>query len=69
VSWFADLFREGRDVPPDRAAGLVLFLASGRGDALSGRFIDACDDYVALARRADQIVYNDLYALRLRPLD
>jgi NAD(P)-dependent dehydrogenase (short-subunit alcohol dehydrogenase family) len=54
-------------VPPERAAEAVVFVATGRADALSGRFIDVTrDDVAELARRADQIVRDDLLAMRLR---
>lgn len=54
-------------VPPERAAEAVVFLASGRADALTGRFIDVTrDDVAELVRRADEIVRNDLHAMRLR---
>lgn len=55
--------------PPELAAQLVVFLASGRGDALSGRFIHArADDVVEMAARAEEIEQEDLYALRVRKL-
>jgi NAD(P)-dependent dehydrogenase (short-subunit alcohol dehydrogenase family) len=66
MPWFRETFDQGRDVPPEVAARLVLFLASGRGDALSGRLIDACADYADLAGRADGIRAEDLLVLRLR---
>ncbi|MCC6173938.1 MAG: SDR family oxidoreductase [Chloroflexi bacterium] len=54
-------------VPASRAADAIAFLATGRGDALSGRFIDAAqDDVAALVERADEIVRDDLLAMRLR---
>jgi NAD(P)-dependent dehydrogenase (short-subunit alcohol dehydrogenase family) len=49
LPWFKEYFDKGQDVPPEVAAKLVVFLASGRGDSLSGRFIDACTDYAGLA--------------------
>jgi NAD(P)-dependent dehydrogenase (short-subunit alcohol dehydrogenase family) len=52
--------------PPDRAAALCLFLASGRADALSGRYINVREDVEDLVRRAEQIQKEDLLALRLR---
>jgi len=58
--------REGLWVSPRRAAELCLFLASGQGDALSGRFFGINDDIAALAARADEITRDDLYTLRLR---
>jgi NAD(P)-dependent dehydrogenase (short-subunit alcohol dehydrogenase family) len=54
-------------VPPERAAEVVVFLASGQADALTGRFIDVTrDDVAELVRRADRIVRDDLLAMRLR---
>ena len=53
--------------PPELAPRLVRALASGRLDALSGRYIHAeHDDVEDLERRADEIVENDLNAIRLR---
>jgi 3-oxoacyl-[acyl-carrier protein] reductase len=53
--------------PPELAPRLVRALASGRADALSGRYIHAeHDDVDDLARRADEIRENDLNAIRLR---
>jgi hypothetical protein len=66
LPWFREYFDQGRDVPPEVAAHLVLFLASGRGDALSGRFLDACSDYVRLAEEAERVQKEDLLVLRLR---
>jgi NAD(P)-dependent dehydrogenase (short-subunit alcohol dehydrogenase family) len=52
---------------PDHAAKLVCTLASGRLDRLSGRFLHAVDDDVEdLVARADEIVADDLNAVRLR---
>lgn len=53
--------------PPELAPQLVRALASGQLDALSGRYLHAeHDDVDDLARRADEIVENDLNAIRLR---
>ena len=42
-------------------------LATGRADALAGRYIHAeHDDIEDLIRRADEIVENDLNAIRLQ---
>jgi 3-oxoacyl-[acyl-carrier protein] reductase len=53
--------------PPELAPRLVRALASGRLDALAGRYLHAeHDDVDDLAKRADEIVANDLNAIRLR---
>lgn len=53
--------------PPELAPRLVRVLASGRADALAGRYIHAeHDDIEDLIRRADEIAANDLNAIRLR---
>jgi 3-oxoacyl-[acyl-carrier protein] reductase len=52
--------------PPECAPRLVRVLASGRADALSGRYLHAeHDDIEDLIRRADEIAEGDLNAIRL----
>jgi NAD(P)-dependent dehydrogenase (short-subunit alcohol dehydrogenase family) len=53
--------------PPELAPQLVHVLASGRADALSGRYIHAeHDDIEDLIARADEIEHEDLNSIRLR---
>jgi 3-oxoacyl-[acyl-carrier protein] reductase len=53
--------------PPELAPRLVHVLASGRADALAGRYIHAeHDDIEELITRADEIEREDLNAIRLR---
>ena len=53
--------------PPELAPRLVRVLASGRADALAGRYLHAeHDDVEELIGRADDVVANDLNAIRLR---
>jgi 3-oxoacyl-[acyl-carrier protein] reductase len=53
--------------PPELAPRLVRVLASGRADKLTGRYIHAeHDDIEDLIRRADEIVEQDLNAIRLQ---
>ena len=53
--------------PPELAPRLVRALASGRLDALSGRYLHAeHDDVDDCAARAEEIVADDLNAIRLR---
>jgi NAD(P)-dependent dehydrogenase (short-subunit alcohol dehydrogenase family) len=53
-------------VSPDRSAQLVLQLASGRADALTGRFLSIHQDLNMLLARAEEIAPTDLYTLRVR---
>ncbi len=62
---FRRLLAEGRVVPPERAAALVVALASGAADALSGRYLDIDDDLAELARRLPEA--PDTHSLRLTP--
>jgi NAD(P)-dependent dehydrogenase (short-subunit alcohol dehydrogenase family) len=53
--------------PPELAPSLVRVLASGRADALAGRYIHAeHDDVEDLICRADEIRERDLNAIRLQ---
>jgi 3-oxoacyl-[acyl-carrier protein] reductase len=53
--------------PPELAPQLVVALATGRADALAGRYIHAeHDDIEDLIARADEIVEQDLNAIRLQ---
>jgi NAD(P)-dependent dehydrogenase (short-subunit alcohol dehydrogenase family) len=65
LPWFGRIFDEKIDVPPERPAKLVLDLASGRADALSGRFLSIYDDLDALVKNASAIEEKDLYSLKL----
>ena len=52
--------------PPELAPRLVRVLASGRADALAGRYLHAeHDDVQQLVPRADEIVEQDLNAIRM----
>jgi len=64
--YFRAFLNERRDTPIARSAQLLLFLVSGRADALSGRFIHATDDEEALVRRADEILRDNLHVLAVR---
>jgi NAD(P)-dependent dehydrogenase (short-subunit alcohol dehydrogenase family) len=68
VPWFRTTFTEGRNVPAAHAVQLILRLAAGEADALSGRFLSITDDLDALVRHAEEIERDELYTLRLRTL-
>jgi NAD(P)-dependent dehydrogenase (short-subunit alcohol dehydrogenase family) len=63
---FRPLLDQERDTPIERCAQMLLFLVSGRADALSGRFIRAQDNEDELMRRAEEIQRNDLHTVTLR---
>jgi NAD(P)-dependent dehydrogenase (short-subunit alcohol dehydrogenase family) len=56
----------GSGAPPERAAELVVLLASGQADALSGCFFSVDDDLAEMVQRAEEIRREGLHALRLR---
>jgi NAD(P)-dependent dehydrogenase (short-subunit alcohol dehydrogenase family) len=66
MPWARNIFEKERDNPPELAAQLVLLLASGEADALSGCFISIHDDVAQMVSRADEIKANELHTLRLR---
>lgn len=66
LPWLEYIFQHGQDQTTEPGASLVLFLASGKADALSGRLFMVPDDPAELVSRADEIRQKDLYTLRLR---
>jgi NAD(P)-dependent dehydrogenase (short-subunit alcohol dehydrogenase family) len=64
--WFPKVFEEGRDEPPEVLARLIVTLASGRADVLSGRFFSTRSNLDDLVSRAEEIGREDLHTLRLR---
>jgi NAD(P)-dependent dehydrogenase (short-subunit alcohol dehydrogenase family) len=68
MPWYREMILGGGDVPADLSANLVVLLASGKMDSLSGRFVEVFDDADQMLLHSDQIVRDDLYALRLRKL-
>jgi NAD(P)-dependent dehydrogenase (short-subunit alcohol dehydrogenase family) len=66
MGWVRQQVEAGHAVPPERSADLVLRLALGHADALSGRYLTVYDDLDALIAQATQIQQDDLYTLRLR---
>jgi len=64
--WMRDQFDAGRGADPEQAVTLILALASGKADRLSGRHLCVSDDLEALLARVDEIEQDDLHTLRLR---
>jgi NAD(P)-dependent dehydrogenase (short-subunit alcohol dehydrogenase family) len=65
AAWFDQLFAEGKDTPIEQAVRVVVALASGRYDALSGSFLTVEDDLDALLAEADEIVRTGRRRLKL----
>ncbi len=63
-----DFLDRGVDVPPEVPAALVVKLASGCADALSGRLFSVGDDVDEIVRRAGDVQSGERYLLRMRKL-
>lgn len=65
---FQRVFAAGEDIPAERIGRLVVQLATGGADPLSGALIDikAGDDVDEMVAEAEQIRREDFYRLRLR---
>jgi NAD(P)-dependent dehydrogenase (short-subunit alcohol dehydrogenase family) len=68
VAMIQKLLDDGQDVTPDVVADLVLFLASGKADRLSGRLFRVNEDLEEIVRRAAEVEAGNLYVLRTRRL-
>jgi NAD(P)-dependent dehydrogenase (short-subunit alcohol dehydrogenase family) len=64
--WIRAQLTTGRASDPARAASLILTLASGQADRLSGRHLTVADEVDALLAEIDRIERDDLHTLRLR---
>ncbi|HET7012106.1 MAG TPA: SDR family oxidoreductase [Anaerolineales bacterium] len=64
----AAMLARGGGEPPETAAHLIVRLATGEADILTGRYIGVHDDLDAMLRRSDEILRGDLYTLRIRKL-
>ena len=67
-SWFEREISEGRTVSAEEAAEFAFELASGRADALTGRYIAIEDDLDALVMRAQEVLRENLQALKVERL-
>jgi NAD(P)-dependent dehydrogenase (short-subunit alcohol dehydrogenase family) len=59
---------DGLDTTSQVVADLVLFLASGKADALNGRLFSVHEDLEEIVRRAQEVERGDLYLLRSQSL-
>ena len=56
----------GRGCAARAGRAVAVFLASGQGDTLSGRFLSITDNVAELVQQAEEIRRADRYVLRLR---
>jgi NAD(P)-dependent dehydrogenase (short-subunit alcohol dehydrogenase family)/uncharacterized protein YndB with AHSA1/START domain len=68
LPWFQRIFQEGLDISAERPARMVVELASGRADRLSGRILSVSDDLDLLLTNEREIEENKLFSLRVRTL-
>jgi len=66
LPWFKKIFDDHREDSPQAGEALVLYLASGQADALSGRYLAAPGAPDNLQNQTDRIVRDKLHLLRIR---
>jgi NAD(P)-dependent dehydrogenase (short-subunit alcohol dehydrogenase family) len=64
--WVGHELAEGRGAHPDQVATLLLRIAIGEFDRLSGRHLSVHDDFDALLAHTEDVLRDDLYVLRRR---
>jgi NAD(P)-dependent dehydrogenase (short-subunit alcohol dehydrogenase family) len=62
--WVGHELAEGRGAHPDQVAEVLLRIATGEFDRLSGRHLSVHDDLDALLAHTDDVLRDDLYVLR-----
>ena len=62
--WALNELDEGRGADPDQALALILRVAAGDADALSGRHLSVHDDLDAVLARLPEVQARDLYVMR-----
>jgi NAD(P)-dependent dehydrogenase (short-subunit alcohol dehydrogenase family) len=67
--WVHAEISSGRGADPDAAIRLIVRLAAGDGDRLSGRHLSVHDDLDTLVHRIATVEQDDLYLLHPRRLD
>src|SRR5262249_13594987 len=67
--WVRAELASPRAVTPEQSAASVVQLASGKYDALTGRYVTVHDDLDALLARSQQIQSEDALTLRLQELE
>lgn len=64
-AWVRRELAAGRGAEPQQGVELLLRIATGELDRLSGRHVSVHDDVDAMLSRAEDVVRDDLYVLRL----
>lgn len=64
--WFQTLYAQGQDTPIEQAVELVLRIAAGQADTLSGWYLSVDDDLDALVQQQATAPQPDQRTLRLR---
>ena len=67
--WTLNELSEGRGARPADAVELIMRLAVGDGDSLSGRHLSVHDDLDSVLARGNEVFARDLYVLRPSRLD
>jgi NAD(P)-dependent dehydrogenase (short-subunit alcohol dehydrogenase family) len=66
AAWTREQIEQGHGANPQAAVDLVLSLASGRADPLSGCYLSVHDDLNAIVGAGEGIRSGDLYTLQIR---
>lgn len=66
VPWYRNIFDVQEDVLPEYSAELIVRLARGDADRLTGRFISRADDLDQILRQAEKAIENEWGVLRVR---
>ncbi|MGH7460438.1 MAG: SDR family NAD(P)-dependent oxidoreductase [Longimicrobiales bacterium] len=66
IPWYRNIFDAQEDVLPEYSAELIVRLARGDADRLTGRFISRADDLDEIVRQAKKAIENEWGVLRVR---
>jgi NAD(P)-dependent dehydrogenase (short-subunit alcohol dehydrogenase family) len=68
IPWFRRIFDEHLDLPPEKPAQLLLELASGKADSLSGLYLTPFDNLDDILQNLAKVEAEKLHSLRVRPI-
>ncbi|MGH7467210.1 MAG: SDR family NAD(P)-dependent oxidoreductase [Longimicrobiales bacterium] len=66
IPWYRNIFDAQEDVQPEYSAELIVRIARGDADRLTGRFISRDDDLDHILRQAEKAIENEWGVLRVR---